>query len=313
MRPAPRSRALALAFLALVLVLTASRPAPAAELRVVTFNVAMNLAFRKPFSGLIRSTFANNEYLKRFDVIGLQEACQNDRAAIDLFRGVMQRAHGQVHEHLVLADAKSRESCRKAQVILSRYPIVRSGGIQLPKVGAWRSAAWVDLRVGADTVRVYNLHLSNRHGKDYAPTEGRWKQGKLVLDHWRDARKRDPKLKGIVLGDFNSMNDLWRPSRRELTVAEYSKVMTPNLRRFVPTMFLPYQNDWIFSSGLKLKRSYVIPTMYSDHFVVMADYELAQPAVLGLRPARGLPSPNRGWLGLASRPPAREQARVLRR
>ena len=85
MRPAPRTRFFALAVATFALVLVTARPAPAAELRVVTFNVAMNLAFRKPFAGLIRSTFVNNEYLRRFDVIGLQEACQNDRAAIEPF------------------------------------------------------------------------------------------------------------------------------------------------------------------------------------------------------------------------------------
>ena len=178
MRRAPRTRLLAVVLSALALVLVTSTPARATELRVVTFNVAMNLAFRKPFAGLIRSTFVNNEHLKRFDVIGLQEACQNDRAAIELFRGVMLRTHGRVYEHLVLADAQTLDSCRKAQVILSRYPIVRAGGMQLPRIGAWRSAAWVDLKVGADTVRVYNLHLSNRDGKNLTPVQGRWKQGK---------------------------------------------------------------------------------------------------------------------------------------
>ena len=274
MRRAPRTRFLAVTLAVLALVFVTTTPARATELRVVTFNVAMNLAFRKPFAGLIRSTFVNNEYLKRFDVIGLQEACQNDRAAIELFRGVMLRTHGRVYEHLVLADAKTRDKCRKAQVILSRYPIVRAGGMQLPRIGAWRSAAWVDLKVGSETLRVYNLHLSNRDGSNYTPIQGRWKQGKIVLEHWLEAKKKDPRLRGIVLGDFNSMGDLWRPSRRELTIIKYSQSMTPNLRRFVPTMFVPYQNDWLFSSGLKLRRSYVVPTMYSDHFVVMADYSL---------------------------------------
>lgn len=269
-----RTRLLGPAALLLALLLSSTRAARAAELRVVTFNVAMNVAFRKPFTGLIRSTFLNNEHLRRFDVIGLQEACQNDRAAIELFRGLMRRTHGRVYEHLVLADTKPRESCRKAQVILSRHPIVRAGGIQLPKVGAWRSAAWVDLKIGADSVRVYNLHLSNRDGKNYAPVQGRWKQGKIVLAHWLAAKRRNPSLRGIVLGDFNSMGDLLRPAQRELTIRHYSRAMTPNLRRFVPTMFVPYQNDWIFSSGLKLERSYVVPTAYSDHFVVAADYSL---------------------------------------
>jgi endonuclease/exonuclease/phosphatase family metal-dependent hydrolase len=264
----------ALAFLASAFVLFGAAPARATELRVVTFNVAMGHAFRKPFTGFIRSTFANNDYLRRFDVIGLQEACANDRTAIELFRGVMKRAHGRVHEHLVLADPKSRESCRKAQVILSRYPIVRSGGLRLPKVGAHRSAAWVDLTIGAQTLRVYDLHLSNRDKGDFAPERGRWTQGRIVLEHWLEAKRRAPNARGIVLGDFNSMGDLFTPGRRELTLTMFARHMTPNVRRFIPTMLLPYATDWIFSSGVKLRRSYVVPTMYSDHFVVVADYTL---------------------------------------
>jgi endonuclease/exonuclease/phosphatase family metal-dependent hydrolase len=273
-----RLRPLALCAAVFAAFIASGTPAGAQELRVVTFNVAMGHAFRKPFTGLIRNTFLHNDRLRRFDVIGLQEACANDRTAIELFRGIMKRTHGTVYEHLVLADSKSREHCRKAQVILSRYPVVRAGGLALPKVGARRSAAWVDLKVGSELVRVYNLHLSNRKGGDLAPIEGRWKQGKIVLDHWLDTRRTSPRSRGIVLGDFNAMGDLWRPARRETTLLAFGQWMTPNLRRFVPTMIVPYQNDWIFSSGLRLKRSYVVPTLYSDHFVVVADYELSQPA-----------------------------------
>ena len=193
----------------------------------MTFNVAMGLAFRKPFAGFIRSTFANNEHLRRFDVIGLQEACANDRTAIELFRGVMKRAHGRVYEHLVLADPKSRESCRKAQVILLRYPIVHSGGLRLPResVPIARQRG-LTCKIGADTLRVYNLHLSNRDGGDFAPERGRWTQGRIVLEHWLDAKKRDPRARGIVLGDFNSMGDLVRPGRRARSYAH--DVCAPN-------------------------------------------------------------------------------------
>jgi endonuclease/exonuclease/phosphatase family metal-dependent hydrolase len=265
---------LVLACLAALSVLGGPRSARAAEVRVVTFNIAMGLAFGKTFAGLIRSTFTHNDHLRRFDVIGLQEACANDRAAIELFRGVMKSSHGRVYEHLVLADPKSREKCRKAQVILSRYPILRAGGLRLPKVGAHRSAGWADLEIGTETLRVYNLHLSNRHGGDFAPEGGRWRQGRIVLEHWLEAKRRTPRARGIVLGDFNSMGDLVRPARRELTLTMYARHMTPNVRRFIPTMLVPYATDWIFSSGVKLRRSYVVPTVYSDHFVVVADYDL---------------------------------------
>jgi endonuclease/exonuclease/phosphatase family metal-dependent hydrolase len=261
-----------LALLAFASTLTASAPARAAELRVVTFNMAMGQFFGAPLTGLIEDTFAEHDRLRGFDVIGLQEACKNDRQPIELFRRVMKRAHGRVYEHLFRADPKSKERCQKAQVILSRFPIVQAGGLALPKVGARRSAAWADLRVGSATLRVYNLHLSNRHGMNLTPMRGRWAQARVVLAHWLEAKKKDPRLRGIVLGDFNAIGNLWTPTKREHTIVMFSYHMKPSLVGFIPTMWLPYETDWIFSSGLRIRRSYVIPTVYSDHYVVMADY-----------------------------------------
>ncbi len=272
--PARRGHFLALLGALCALLATSSARARPVTLRVVTFNVAMGVAFRQPITGLIRRTFEHNAHLERFDVIGLQEACLNDRRTIDLFRGIMLRAHGAVHEHAVLADPASREPCRKAQVILSRFPIYRRGGLTLPQVGAKRSAAWVDLVVGGRRLRVYDLHLSNRAGKNYAPVYGRLSQARVVLGHWLAERRRHPRARGIILGDFNAMGNLWDPARLERSVTELGRYMTPNLRRFIPTMLVPYETDWIFSNGLGLRRSQVIPTIYSDHFVVVADYWL---------------------------------------
>lgn len=238
----------------------------------MTFNIGMGTAFGGLLNGLIRDTFAEHDRLRSFDVIGLQEACKNDRQPIELFRGVMKRAHGRVYEHLVLADPKAKKGCLKAQVILSRYPIVDAGGLDLPKVGAKRSAAWADLQIGAERLRVYNLHLSNRHGMNLTPTRGRWAQAKVVLGHWLETKRKDPRARGIVLGDFNAIGNLWTPTKREHTIVMFSHHMKPSLVGFIPTMWLPYETDWIFSSGLRIRRSYVIPTIYSDHYVVMADY-----------------------------------------
>jgi endonuclease/exonuclease/phosphatase family metal-dependent hydrolase len=262
------------AAIALLLVLGVSRRAHAAELRVVTFNVAMGAAFRKPFTGLIRGTFEENQHLARFDVIGLQEACLNRRGPIDVFRGVMQRAHGRVYEHAFRADPNSREPCQKAQVILSRYPIRAQGGFLLPFVGAGRSAAWADLGVGGTTVRVYDVHFSNRSSLNYKPLRGREAQARVVLNHWLAERARNPKSRGIILGDFNTLGNVWQPHKPEPAISLLSRHLTPSLLKFRPTMWVPYKTDWIFASGLRLKKSHVVPTAYSDHFVVVADYAL---------------------------------------
>jgi endonuclease/exonuclease/phosphatase family metal-dependent hydrolase len=261
-----------LAALTVALVLGTAARAEAADLRVVTFNIAMGAAFRTPITGLIRGTFEENRHLTRFDVIGLQEACLNERGPIDVFRGVMQRAHGHVYEHAFRADPGSREPCQKAQVILSRYPIRARGGFLLPIVGARRSAAWVDLAVAGQTVRVYDVHLSNRSSKNYKPLRGREAQARVVLSHWLRERAKNPRTRGIILGDFNSLGNVWQPHKPEPAISLLSRHLTPSLLKFHSTMWVPYKTDWIFSSGLKLKKSHVVPTAYSDHFVVVADY-----------------------------------------
>lgn len=270
-----RARTLGSALVAALAVLLSLRArAHAAELRVVTFNIAMGAAFRKPFTGLIRGTFEQNRHLARFDVIGLQEACMNRRGPIETLRGVMQRAHGHIYEHAFRADPNSREPCQKAQVILSRYPIRARGGFLLPFVGAGRSAAWADLDVRGKTVRVYDVHLSNRSSLNYKPLRGREEQARAVLRHWLSARARNPKTYGIILGDFNSMGNVWEPHRPEPAISLLSRHLKPSLLKFRPTMWVPYKTDWIFSSGLRLTRSHVVPTAYSDHFAVVADYQL---------------------------------------
>jgi uncharacterized protein YndB with AHSA1/START domain len=140
--------------------------------------------------------------------------------------------------------------------------------------GAKRSAAWADLAIGKRTVRVYNVHLSNRDGKNYMPLRGRLAQATVVLGHWLAERKRHPEKPGIILGDFNTMGDLFEPHKPEPTVSLMGRYMRPNMLRFLPTMYLPYKTDWIFSNALSLRRSRVIPTLYSDHYVVVADYRI---------------------------------------
>lgn len=263
------------AFLSTVtLVLSWPARASAARLRVVTFNVAMGLGFRQPFTGWIQSTFEHHSRIEKFDVIGLQEACAGGRS-IALFRAILLRAYGRVYQHSVPDDPNTKEACKKSQVILSRYPFTDRGMLQLPRVGANRSAAWVDLKVGTESVRVYNLHLSNRAGSNLTPIERRWVQARPVLEHFLEYRNQHPRRHhALVLGDFNSLGKLWDPWRSELSIRNLSRYLRPSIRGYMPTMFLPYKTDWIFSSGLRLLRSNVIPTVYSDHFVVVADYRL---------------------------------------
>ena len=258
----------------IIIILTLSSFTYAHDLRVITFNIGMGVLFKSPLTYRIKSVFKHDRRLKNFHIIGLQESCNNHRGPIELFKNILIEKFGNAYEVFVPANPDSTEKCFKGQTILSAYPIINHGGIQLPRVGALRSTTWADIDVNGKTVRVYNLHLSNRQGKNYIPISGRWKQGRIVLDHLVTNQYHNPDVAHIALGDFNSLNKLWNPWSWELTIRNFAEYLTPTIRRYYPTMVLPYKTDWIFyDSHLKLRRSRIIPKIFSDHLPVVADFD----------------------------------------
>jgi endonuclease/exonuclease/phosphatase (EEP) superfamily protein YafD len=105
--------------------------------------------------------------------------------------------------------------------------------------------------------------------------DARLLQARRVLDHYSEWRRDHPDSPVIVLGDFNSLGNLWDFARPERAIQEMSSELEPSLREHRATLVgWPYQVDWIFSNGLKLSSSKVPGTALSDHHPVVADYRL---------------------------------------
>ncbi len=257
----------------------------AGRLRVISFNVHLGEALIDERDGGGRSmsrTFQYRPTLQDVDILGLQELCSDEGGwQIDYFDKLMRSFGGPSYSAVALSDPVGKMMCARVEAIFSRYPIVDSGAIELPQVREPRSAVWADIDVptadgaGTERIRVYNAHLENR------PATGSWEMGRLqqtqvILDHLEAWRTTHPDTPVIFLGDLNSLSRYWDFWRREASITEIERHgLKPSLKKYHRTLTLtPHQIDWIFSEGLKLHRSQVVQVWLSDHFPVVADFEL---------------------------------------
>jgi len=210
-------------------------------------------------------------------VLSLQEVCLNDRRQLAFYLRLMQHAHGVQYHYADYASKNLGQTCDKGQAIVSAFPIVAAGTLQLRTVGAARSALWVDLRVqgpGYERIRVYSLHLSNREHRNFVPVVRRAEQADQVIEHALAFTRRHPEVPVIVSGDFNTMGTLSEPADRELVVQRFQQYFQASQASFAATFLVPYQLDWIFYSGLTLEWSGSVRALVSDHYPVVADFRL---------------------------------------
>jgi endonuclease/exonuclease/phosphatase family metal-dependent hydrolase len=248
-----------------------------APLRVVSFNTGMGIGEKLRSRASLARLFAEGGELSEVDVLALQEICLNRRAELSLYLSAMQEAHGAQYHYADYASHHRGEPCEKGQALVTSYPIVAAGTLALPKVGAARSAIWVDLAVagsGFDRLRVYNLHLSNRAKSNYVPLPQRAYQAEPVIEHALAFMHEFPGVPLIVAGDFNSLGGLTTPSEHEPVVLLFQRYFQATLPSYTSTFLLGYQPDWIFFANLSLTRSDAVRAYFSDHFPVVADFRL---------------------------------------
>jgi endonuclease/exonuclease/phosphatase family metal-dependent hydrolase len=153
-----------------------------------------------------------------------------------------------------------------------------TGVLPLPRVGANRVAIWADLAIAGlgggrgDLVRVYDLHLSNRDGRNHWPLQGRLGQMRVVLDHAAALEQQSPGAPVILLGDFNVIGHPFWPRGPEPAVREIWRDFTPALPGYRPTMLVPHMVDHIFYRHLHLVAARVLYLPFSDHFPVAASF-----------------------------------------
>lgn len=170
--------------------------------------------------------------------------------------------------------------------ILSKYRILRSGEILSP-----RTSVWVDLRVGEDTLRVFNNHLLstaiNRSDDEFITRGGLFANNDTLRDEkvrsifrrvhdnsvLRAAQVdsiateiRSTRLKHIVCGDFNDtpMSYVYRTMAHGMKDAfsECGSGYSHTFRGFFNTLRIDFV---LRSEGLEALSYEVLPVDFSDH------------------------------------------------
>ena len=160
--------------------------------------------------------------------------------------------------------------------VLSRYPLRDASIVPLCRYDLlWHSRARFALSVTASTpagdIRISNAHLDTR-----VNAADRVRQ---LEDALKDDR---PGTARIVAGDFNTNNFYWLFHALPLPVPQVQTAVVRHQmekRGFVSALrgsaatfdYLGMQLDWVFSRGLRVRESEVVPIPFSDHHALWAE------------------------------------------
>ena len=250
------------------------------EFRVMSWNVARGYGLNPPVLGAMlprRLTTAgaleDDERVKAADVIALQEVC-GEADAHDV--GWFAAALGTPHVYFKRADPDRVGACKEGLALISRWPIVKAGSLLLPAMKPMRKTAiWVDVRIpserGGRLVRVWNVHMDHSTTGMTAP-EGRRLQLAPVLAQIAEVRGRAHDRGLVLVGDFNTLQ------AREPVVDDAAAVLVEALADDQATHVLGWRLDHLFFGGLLRREAKVVTLPGSDHFAIMADFDLPPQA-----------------------------------
>ena len=205
------------------------------------------------------------------DVVSFQEYKKNSEVTLDSYKYKF--------EHLTGQDGKI------GQVIATKFPIVNSGSVEFPDTH--NNAIFVDVVRGADTLRIYNIHLQSLQiSADVAKLNAeksevivkktsetfkiQQEQAELFLTH-----KNKSKYKTIVTGDFNNTpySYVYRQIKDDMNDA--FETAGNGFGRTFDFKFFPIRIDFILSdSSFKVNGFKTFEEKYSDHYPIMAKLSL---------------------------------------
>ncbi|APY10508.1 endonuclease [Seonamhaeicola sp. S2-3] len=179
----------------------------------------------------------------------------------------------------------SGKKTKYGQAIFSQFPIINSGSIEFPNTG--NNAIYADVVKGADTMRIYNIHLeSMRINADveslkHEDSERLFKrigstfkmqqfQAELFLMH-----KKQCKYKMVICGDFNNtaFSYVYRKIKGDLQDA--FKEAGSGFGRTHDFKFFPVRIDFIFADeAFNVNGFKSFSEHYSDHFPIMTTLSL---------------------------------------
>ncbi len=247
-----------------------SSPDSASSLAVVSLNMAGTTDWQE-----VRTGFESVQEAPRADIYLLQEVVKD---SADLL-GTASASLG--YHYMFSGTEKCGDGCLKGVAILSRYPLLDQGVLELPRNDLvynlrCRIALGATVETAVGPLRVYSLHLDTRIN-----SRRRVRQLGPVFD---EAAKFDGPA--LIAGDFNTVNILYIRSvipipflqlqGRAVRKAMQARGFQTPFRKTRPTFsFPPLKLDWIYLRGLQAVGRGVADIEFSDHRALWALLEKA--------------------------------------
>ncbi len=209
---------------------------------------------------------------------------------IDILRSFEARGYS----YYFSADEEQQEDRLFGLLIVSRYPIVRQGDIMASKNG-FNRVAFADINLGADTVRIINVHLQSMQMKPFHPgyakdLEGGTRNFKIVLRKLKSGVFERSKQIGelieflndsphpvICVGDFNEMpySYSYRQLRKHLQNSFEESGRGFGFTYNGNTLSMLRIDNHFYSKEIKpLEFQTLNSVKYSDHFPLRGRYVL---------------------------------------
>ncbi|WP_425077047.1 endonuclease/exonuclease/phosphatase family protein [Psychroserpens sp. S379A] len=179
----------------------------------------------------------------------------------------------------------SGDKVKNGQAIFTKFPIIKSGSIEFPKTS--NNAIYADVVKGADTIRIYNVHLqslgidpaveklANENSENlFKRVSSTFKmqqfQTELFLMH-----KKQCSYKMIICGDFNNTAYSYVYKEIKGNLKDAFKYAGNGFGRTFDFKFFPVRIDFVLvDEAFKVNSFKTFDEKLSDHYPIMAKVKL---------------------------------------
>ena len=179
----------------------------------------------------------------------------------------------------------SGKQVKNGQAILTKFPIINSGSIEFPDTS--NNAIFADIVKGADTIRIYNVHLQSL-GIDPAMEKLKEENSENLLKRVSSTfkmqqfqtelflkHKKQCPYKMIICGDFNNTAYSYVYKEIKGNLKDAFKQAGNGFGRTFDFKFFPVRIDFVLvDEGFKVNSFKTYDVKLSDHYPVMAKVKL---------------------------------------
>lgn len=189
------------------------------------------------------------------------------------------------HDGYYKYEELSGDKVKNGQAIFTKFPIIKSGSIEFPKTS--NNAIYADVVKGADTIRIYNVHLQSL-GIDPTVEKLKNENSENLLKHVSSTfkmqqfqtelflrHKKQCSYKMIICGDFNNTAYSYVYKEIKGNLKDAFKDAGNGFGRTFDFKFFPVRIDFVLvDEAFKVNSFKTYDVKLSDHYPVMAKVKL---------------------------------------